>query len=203
MKKNRSMRLAVVLLALTLITTCFVSGTFAKYTSSTTLTGTATVAKWDITFDGNDISASANYTFDLFDTVKDSNGTDAETDVASGLIAPGTSGSFSLDIVNNSEVNAKYTVTLSENATTVPLQYSVNGTTWVDDIADLNIGETAINQGVTTAVAIQWRWVYDAAVVDGEHAGQTDVTDTALGVAARTASEEVTITATLTAWQVD
>ena len=48
MKKNRLMRIAALLLVLTLATSCFVGGTFAKYTSTATGSDTATVAKWDI-----------------------------------------------------------------------------------------------------------------------------------------------------------
>ena len=48
MKKNKFMRLASVMLMLCLITTCAISGTFAKYTTSATATDTARVAKWGV-----------------------------------------------------------------------------------------------------------------------------------------------------------
>ena len=48
MKKNKFMRLASVMLMLCLITTCAISGTFAKYTTSGTATDTARVAKWGV-----------------------------------------------------------------------------------------------------------------------------------------------------------
>lgn len=49
MKKNWTMRVGVTLLALTLITSCFVGGTFAKYTTSGNGSDTARVAKFGVT----------------------------------------------------------------------------------------------------------------------------------------------------------
>ena len=46
MRKNRMMRLASALLILTMVTTCAISGTFAKYVTSDSGTDTARVAKW-------------------------------------------------------------------------------------------------------------------------------------------------------------
>lgn len=49
MKKNRIMRVGVSLLVLTLITSCFVGGTFAKYTTGDSGSDTARVAKFGVT----------------------------------------------------------------------------------------------------------------------------------------------------------
>lgn len=48
MKKNKWMRLASVMLVLCLITTCTVSGTYAKYVSADNAVDTARVAKWGV-----------------------------------------------------------------------------------------------------------------------------------------------------------
>lgn len=55
MKKTWTTRLAVALLALTMITSCFVGSTFAKYVTKAEGTDTARVAKWGIlvTVEGN------------------------------------------------------------------------------------------------------------------------------------------------------
>ena len=45
-KKNRTLRAAVLMLALVLITSCFVGGTFAKYVTSGEAGDNARVAKW-------------------------------------------------------------------------------------------------------------------------------------------------------------
>lgn len=60
MEKNRMMRLASALLILTLLTTCMISGTFAKYTTQATGEDTARVAKWGVT---------VNVTSDLFGNI--------------------------------------------------------------------------------------------------------------------------------------
>ena len=49
MKKNLTKRTGVLLLALVMLTSCFVGGTFAKYVSTVTGSDTARVAKWGVT----------------------------------------------------------------------------------------------------------------------------------------------------------
>lgn len=51
MKKNKMMRLASVLLVLTLLSTSVISGTFAKYVTSADGSDSARVAKWGVTVD--------------------------------------------------------------------------------------------------------------------------------------------------------
>ena len=204
MKKNRTMKLACVLLALVIMTSCFVGGTFAKYTSTTTGSGTATVAKWSFTVNGSEFATTeaSTLTFNLFDTINDTGNTEDEADVADGKIAPGTAGSFALVVKNTSEVNAKYTITLTEtNTSNVPLQYSVDGNTWVDSVTELtmdSLTDVAIAQDGEATVTVYWKWGYE-----GGHEGQTDETDTALGIAAQGTAPTVVIAATLTATQVD
>ena len=92
MKKNRMMRLASVLLVLTLLTTSMISGTFAKYVTSGEATDTARVAKWGVTFDiqGGPLfdtkyaATDSKYSTDMSVSVK-SSGTD-------NVVAPGTEG---------------------------------------------------------------------------------------------------------------
>ena len=208
MKKNRTLRASALLLALTLITTCLVGGTFAKYTSSTTGDDTATVAKWSFHVGNTEFATTdtTTFAFNLFDTINDTGNTADEGDVADAKIAPGTSGSFNLTVKNESEVNAKYTVELTEtNAKNVPLQYSVDGENWKDSIAEVTMTsytDKPIAMNGSETVTVHWRWVFEG-TTSGAHVGQTDGTDTALGIAAQTAAPTVTITAKLTATQVD
>lgn len=83
MKKNKAMRLASALLVLTLLTTCAISGTFAKYTTSTTGTDNARVAYWG--FD-----QAADTTIDLFDGEYDNVKSSGAVDGFTNVIAPGT-----------------------------------------------------------------------------------------------------------------
>lgn len=196
MKKNLMFKLGLFSAALVLVATCLVTGTWAKYTTTVTGTDTATVAKWSIEVNDSSITvASPTVTFDLFNTIKDTDGTNDETDVAANLIAPGTSGLFELKVENLSEVNATYEISFTEtNAANVPLQYSTDGTTWKDSIADINVAATAIAMETGTAtVKVQWRWVFST-----NAAG--DAADTTIG---QGAPATVTVAATITVTQVD
>ena len=50
--KNYLMRIASILFIVTLISTCCVSGTFAKYVTSASASDTARVAKWGVSISG-------------------------------------------------------------------------------------------------------------------------------------------------------
>ena len=64
MKKTKLMRAALLLLVLTLITSCFVGGTFAKYVTSGDGKDTARVAKWGVTVTANGETFANTYTTD-------------------------------------------------------------------------------------------------------------------------------------------
>ena len=85
MKKNTMMRLASALLVLVLLTTCAISGTFAKYVSSNTGNDSARVAYWGWT--------PTALAIDMFDGEYDVVGDSATVDNANddNLVAPGTS----------------------------------------------------------------------------------------------------------------
>ncbi|MDO4618738.1 MAG: hypothetical protein Q4B31_04360 [Clostridia bacterium] len=229
MKRSTTLRVATLMLALTLITSCFVGGTFAKYISQTKGTDSVTVAEWSFIVEGEDITTDTDstVTFNIFETINDTGNAADETSVVDGKIAPGTAGSFQFDLENTSEVDAKYTIAFKEtNNSNIPLQYTLtpdDEDSWKDTIDEL---ETDVITGVeiaketgTATHTVYWRWVYGTdsvtvsndlvvaldTAVDG-HVGQTDATDTALGVAAQAedaADPVVTIEATVVAWQVD
>lgn len=96
MEKNRMMRLASALLILTLLTTCMISGTFAKYTTQATGEDTARVAKWGVTVTANGSTFATEYNIDD-ETVSGTitNSVVAATPVGGTqdkLVAPGTEG---------------------------------------------------------------------------------------------------------------
>ncbi len=212
MKKIRNI-FVVALVVLTVISMGSVAGTYAKYTSSETDTDTARVAKWDVKF-----GTTNTFAFNLFDTILDSNGS-AETDVKDGgttenIIAPGTKGAFSIDITNDSEVNADLVATFKEtNASNIPLQYKltytpVGGTAvegdWKDSIADLAMPANTFlpfdtitgNKGT---IKIEWQWVYEKGA-DKTAIDANDAIDNALG---KDGTATVSIEATLSATQRD
>jgi len=212
MKNDKITRFAILILALTMITLMIVSGTFAKYTSSATGSDTATVAKWSIKVgsgDGVEIAGSSStVSFDLFSTIKDEDG-GSEADVAgkaSGtavgstsatakIIAPGTSGSFDIIVKNESEVNATYSIAFESNNTSIPIEFSTDGTTWKSTLSEANVTNAAINMNSAAQTkTVYWRWAYDVSAA-------RDTADTNLGVAAQTSPASVTLSATISATQ--
>ena len=212
MKNDRITRFAILILALTMITLMIVSGTFAKYTSSATGSDTATVAKWSIKVgsgDGVEIAGSSStVSFDLFSTIKDEDG-GSEADVAgkasniavgntaatAKIIAPGTSGSFDIIVKNESEVNATYSIAFESNNTSIPIEFSTDGTTWKSTLSEANVTNATINMNSAAQTkTVYWRWAYDVSAA-------RDTADTNLGVAAQTSPASVTLSATITATQ--
>ena len=196
-KSSMMVRLVAVLAVTMMFTMCFVGGTFAKYTRSATGTDSATVAKWSFKVGETDIATTDTFTFDLFKTIKDSDGIKDETEmnpVDGSIIAPGTQGSFDLVLTNASQVTAQYAIDYTvTNTGNIPVKFSVDGgETWTDDLADVTASDStklAANSGTTT-ITVQWRWVFDG----------NDVTDTNLGSAG---TAVLTVAAAVTATQVD
>lgn len=209
MKKNIAMRVASLVLMCTIVTSCFVSSTFAKYTSSAKGSDSVTVAKWAVSAGGTDITQADTVSFDLFGTVLDSDYTTTEQNVATGtdgktLVAPGTSGKFVMTVANNSEVDAEYSLTLTEtNANSVPIQYSADGNDWEDELSAINIIDKGLNRNTNENITVYWRWVFDAEETSGAHDGQTNKTDTNLGAYGTNSAPTVSITADIVIEQVD
>ena len=199
-KKRSSMmvRLVAALAVTMMFTMCFVGGAFAKYTSSGTGTDTATVAKWSFKVGETDIATTDTFTFDLFKTIKDSDGINNETEmnpVDGSIIAPGTQGSFDLVLTNASQVTAQYAIDYTvTNNNDIPVKFSVDGgTTWTNDLADVAASDStklAANSGTTT-IKVQWKWDFN---------GSDDSFDTALGIGGNAV---LTVKAEVTATQVD
>ncbi len=217
MKKNWTMRVGVALVALTLITSCFVGGTFAKYTTAGTGTDSARVARFGVT-----VTANGNMFTDEY-----ANADNSVTVVGRGgakVVAPGTSGDMaSMTLHGEPEVDVKVTyeamVELSNN--------------WVDEDGDfyfpLDIivnkqevdlsgakNKDAVTSAVATAIknysktykagtnlstvgadslAISWKWDFE---------GNNDVNDTYLGDQANKGNAgRITIGVKTTVTQVD
>jgi len=212
----KKFRIVGLLLVLCLITSSFVGVTFAKYTSTGSGTDTAIVAKWSVKVEGTQIAVQpeiTNLAINLFDTITDddkanidagTNDANVDDGTKNPIIAPGTGGKFELKLANESEVTAEYTVTWTvEENDDIPIQYSVDGNTWSDNISSLNITTTTIPMKTGAASqTVYWRWAFDEDV-ENHHASQNDEADTALGIAAQTAAPSITVMATIVFTQVD
>ncbi len=134
MKKNsKLMRASFVLLVLTLITSCFVGGTFAKYVSEGEGTDSARVAKWGVVVTGKGDAFAKEYAAD-----DNSDGISISVKSDTPVVAPGTSGTFKgVTITGTPEVAVKVetvaTVDLTgdwigaDGSYYCPLVFDING----------------------------------------------------------------------------
>ncbi len=109
--KNKLTRVMSVLLVLTLISTCAISGTFAKYTTGAEGEDAARVAQWGIvlTMDG-DLFAEKYKTDDKTAEVEYSVVSNKE---GQSVVAPGTTGdAFRATVKGTPEVATRYTLTI-------------------------------------------------------------------------------------------
>ena len=200
MKTNKMMRIASVLLVAVLLSTCAISGTFAKYVTTASGNDTARVALWDVSV-VDFYPTNATFTFNVFDTVMDTDDVgddddnDADIDDATpgnnAIVAPGSWGYYDFKVTNSSEVNATFSVTMTEAFTTAvqnavsPIQYKVEVVSEgeaaelpTDGFAKANNGSIAIGDatvggdiamnGGTEVIRVYWQWTYDGEAYDTE-----------------------------------
>ena len=213
MKKNKMMRVASVLLIAVLMSTCAISGTFAKYTTSVSSSDSARVAKWGFEPVAMNITG-------LFDKVYDAGATDFTVESEVDVIAPGTQGSaqfaFAYDEangINAPEVDYTFKVdtTGSDCATAIQnnpnIQWKLDGGdygTWtelidaleaLDGSEDYEAGQLPAGFGTSDNVhTIYWRWIFTTGVA-------SDELDTSMGNADELANVKIVIK--ITATQID
>lgn len=209
MKKNTMMRVASVLLVAVLLTTCAISGTYAKYVTSATSSDSARVAYWG--FSGTTFSIE-----DLFSTTY----TNVKSNDTDDVIAPGTDGSatFSFQPQNATAPEVAYKITVdvvgtidADIAANTNIQWKLDTGAWgsFDDmcaaIEGLSTGATPVpagtfheKWGATSTHTIYWQWLIND-VSDAND--PQNIQDTALGN--KTTLDEVSITITILAEQVD
>lgn len=202
MKKNMMMRLASVLLIAVLMSTCAISGTFAKYVTSAEGSDSARVAKWGITMSNN----GANTFIDNYDTGLIANEV---------IVAPGTAHSTTYEVDGTPETDynitfdysvteevflkagnyaygdpyisdmdftlgsdyypVKYTVAVSANAGTITNNAAhANYDTLDAALAAIKNMSVFYEAGVTCdlVITLSWAWAFE---------GQNDQADTVLG----------------------
>jgi len=118
MKKNKMMRLASVLMVLTLLTTSVIGGTFAKYVTTAESSDTARVAKWGIKMDENGADMFS-YSYDTTDGSVENEAADKD------LVAPGTAGSVVYSVTGTPETD--YVISFSYAAADVQEVYLGEG----------------------------------------------------------------------------
>ena len=161
MKKNRMMRLASVMLIAVLMTTCTISGTFAKYVSSAEASATARVAKWGVEFvTHSDDLFKPQYRYNTTPT-----GVNAEFSVEADVdvVAPGTFGtgySFTTayPVGGKPEVSYEVTFDAAEGFKTIYAD------TYYPILYTLELGANTVttkDMGELMSELESWRYMYD------------------------------------------
>lgn len=187
-KKKKKSLVLIALLMLVGLTSGYVASTYAKYTATLdNASGETTVAKWDFKKGTNygvfDISLPATV--------------DATTLVGE-RIAPGTSGTFTIDLDNSgSEVGVEYEITFA-TASGVPsnLVFKSGDNTFTVTGSKV-VGK--IPAGQTKSVALNWEWPYETTPESPNTQATEDGEDNTNGTAA---SRAMTLTAVVTGKQV-
>lgn len=142
-KKSYVGRLGALALMLTVITTCLLGGTMARYVTEVTGSATATVAAWSFKANHDGAELTTTTPIDLGDTANRTSYD--ETTLKEGVIAPGASGKFTIEIDGSgSEVGIDYDVAIKAS-TTKP---DSSGTNLPDDLLFSTEEITASKPGV-------------------------------------------------------
>ncbi len=204
MKKNLWFKLGLFCTALVLVATCFISSAWARYTTSATVTDSARVAKFDVDFkQGKTTFTGTAAEINLFGTelahIYQGNTTAGNKNVngTTKLIAPGSEGSATIEVVNTSEVDIVINMTATVTANNVPLQFSVKvgegaQTSYSTDlesllqdaVASVELAATNGTTASTTQVQIFWKW-----------GDSSDETDTDLGESTPTCTVSIKLDA--------
>ncbi len=184
MKKSIFSKVGAAAVVLTLVTASLVGGTFAKYTSTVTATGKATVAKWAVAMKANDQAIEGNkFEFSLVN--KNPNAV-----TATDKIGPESYGEINMTVDGTgSEVGFKYEIIFDvTNLGGVPIKFYSDATmeTELTYTANKATMEGTVAQGAITPQnkTVYWKWV-----------SQDDTTDTGLGTTPITGTIGVTMTA--------
>ena len=154
---------------------CFVGSSFAKYIANISKSGSVSVAKWNFQSDNSletfDISLDDNYDESTLLSVRTVDGVDKK------LIAPGTSGSFDIDLINTSEVGVNFTVSL-DSINNLPhnikFYKDANYQTELTPGSSSITGSLTANDATGITVTIYWKWLYETGdVTDGIATGDS------------------------------
>ena len=232
MKKNTMMRVASALLVAVLLTTCAISGTFAKYVTSDNAQDSARVAKWGVV-----VTATGDAFEEKYNDEANVAGTKVVSSVSGeDVLAPGTNGPLAAitvagkpEVMVDVDVNATLTLSGWEitgdwdnnpgtTDTTIeycPVVFTIGGKTYgtidgvdykSDDVADLEDDiELLLNKTATNVAAnTELATTYDFDIDWNWAFNGDNVKDTALGnLAAAGNAPTIDFTCDVTVTQVD
>ena len=137
MKKNKMMRVAAVMLVCVLLSTSIISGTFAKYVTSDSVSDSARVAKWGVTVRTSGSLYSESYTRHSSEiTTTAFSDTVVTSSTGTKVVAPGTScntGGMDFSITGKPEVAVKVDVAVTVQDVVLPTGWYLDYTTGTPD----------------------------------------------------------------------
>lgn len=170
-KRSRIVSLGVLALTLTMMSTCLMGSTMARYVTEVTGSATAAVAAWSFKADSKDSVGETFTEINLGDTTHrqayDSG------DIADDVIAPGTKGSFNIVIDGaGSGVGIDYAVKIAAGKDVIlpdDLVFSTEAITAEkpgEKLADFSIPESTIDYSDTSdnmkkTITVNWEWAFD------------------------------------------
>ncbi len=189
---NKRLKISLILIAIILIAALAISLAYSKYFSQISGTGTATVAKWYFTVNGQSTNLG---------TITLGNTTASNNKVADGKVAPGTSGSFDIALdATGTEVALDYTITFDNLSGTMPTNLKFyEDSAYTSEITNITsaglTGSIGLSDTKTKTVTIYWKWDYETGANTTAIAAN-DTADTTDGQAATTISFDVIVTGT-------
>lgn len=194
-KKNGILKTAACIFGGTMLMTCVLGGTLAKYASSqeTTIDSDVTAAKWDIEVGGNALSELSNLEFTNFG----STGAQAGGVEYTTKPAPGNYGYAEVKIVNKGDVDAVVKIDSTELKTFADSGLTLGLTTTPPNGSDI-VGEDLTTTGVTVqagddtgkTIYVAYNWEWDEAGTDANDKGDTALAGTTIDFGSITLTAE-------------
>jgi len=190
MKKSNIKKFTILGASIVLLSgSILLGGSLAKYITQVEGGGNADIAKWNfnVTSDGETLS-----TIKLTDSI--------HQNVRSEKIAPGTNGSFEIELdASSAEVSLDYKIEfLNEQNKPTNLKFSYEGTTTnnLKDLENLLKGEFLVDDtNKNKVLTINWEWPFETGTTEDEIKAN-DETDTTEGKTANSYTFDIQVTAT-------
>jgi len=195
--KNKILKISLAVLLLAIVTISIISGTLAKYVETVSGTDSARVAKFAYTAEvaGTELTTTP-VAINLFNTVNDTEvyGASANINNTEKLVAPGTVGSFDIDVSNLSETKVKVTYAFSEeNTGNIPIVYFLKQGSTIKYYS----AEVAKNSTVTVGSDVSAVTGATTATIDGTLDEMADVLYTELAASNGTTAVTPSVTTTV------
>lgn len=190
--KGKIITILSLTLTLSVVAACgMLANTYAKYTSEITSTATTGVAKWNFDVENESLK-----------TVVDLRQTADASTLTTGNIAPGTRGSFNIQLTNGTtETGVKFTIALNTNGnepTNLKFYTDAEHHNELKPGTGTITGQLAAGDSNGLSPNIYWQWPYETTegdaqdTTDGKAAKDLEVGITITGVQIQPGSEAIT-----------